>query len=320
MALKTNGALTWENEGAYAERSPQIRSTILARKSTSSYPVLAVDAAGTNLLSHAGTVLLLRTAEAIGLNTALTSGLSRWRTLTAVHDPGKIVADLVVSIAAGGDCLTDAAQLRAQPAVGGKVASDSTVSRLIGVLAADPDRALAAITAATAAARAHAWQLAGDDAPDYAINGEQPLIIDLDATLVTAHSEKENAAPNFKRGFGFHPLLAFVDHGLRGTGEPVAVLLRPGNAGSNTAADHISVVKDALTQLPDSVAGSGRYRVGRKVLIRADGGGGTHEFLDYFACWHLSYSIGFGLTDALAAAVDLAPEAGWIPAIDKRHR
>src|SRR5690606_33622740 len=102
---------------------------------TSSYPVLAVDAAGTNLVSHAGTVLLLRTAEAIGLNTALTGGLSEWRKPTAVHDPGKIVGDLVVSIAAGGDCLADVDQLRAQPAVVGTVASDPTVSRLIGVLA-----------------------------------------------------------------------------------------------------------------------------------------------------------------------------------------
>ncbi len=66
-------------------------------------------------------------------------------------------------------------------------------------------------------------------------------MIDLDATLVTAHSEKEAAAPTYKRGFGFHPLLAYADHGDGGTGEPVAALLRPGNAGSNTAADHMGL-------------------------------------------------------------------------------
>lgn len=110
--------------------------------------------------------------------------------------------------------------------------------------------------------------------------------------------------------------MGFVDHGPAGTGEPVAVLLRPGNAGSNTAADHISVVKQALAQLPDTVTSVGRYRVGRKVLIRADGGGGTHQFLDYLTLRHLSYSIGFGLTDKLAAAVDLVPESAWIAAID----
>ncbi len=69
-------------------------------------------------------------------------------------------------------------------------------------------------------------------APDHGIDAEHPLVIDVDATLVTAHSEKEHAAPTFKHGFGFHPLLAFVDHGATGTGEPVAMLLRPGNAGS----------------------------------------------------------------------------------------
>src|SRR5215213_1211073 len=95
-------------------------------------------------------------------------------------------------------------------------------------------------------------------------------------TLVTAHSEKERAAPTFKRGFGFHPLWAFVDHGPAGTGEPLAVLLRAGNAGSNTACDHIAVMRDALRQLPGHRPGS---RPGRRVLIRADAAGCTHEFL-----------------------------------------
>ncbi|CAI7981062.1 hypothetical protein FRAHR75_980002 [Frankia sp. Hr75.2] len=90
-----------------------------------------------------------------------------------------------------------------------------------------------------------------------------------DATLVTAHSEKEQAKPTFKRGFGFHPLWAFIDHGPDGTGEPAAVLLCRGNAGSNTAADHITVATAALAQLPR------RLRRSRKVLIRTDGGGGT---------------------------------------------
>lgn len=117
------------------------------------------------------------------------------------------------------------------------------------------------------------WKLAGQHPPDAAASAAAPLIIDADATLVTAHSEKEQAAPTFKRGYGFHPLWAFVDHGPGGTGEPLTVLLRPGNAGSNTAADHIELVRKALRQLP-------RYRRGgrprRKVLVRADAAGGTH--------------------------------------------
>ncbi|TCN49158.1 DDE family transposase [Rhodococcus sp. SMB37] len=146
----------------------------------------------------------------------------------------------------------------------------------------------------------------------HAIDERKPLVIDIDATLVTAHSDKASAAPNFKRGYGFHPLCAFVDHGEHGTGEPAAMLLRPENAGSNTAADHITVVQDALTQLPFD---SG-YRVGKKVLVRIDGAGGTHHLIEYLTKRRLSYSVGFGLTGAHAEAIDLVPEQAWTPAYD----
>ena len=106
--------------------------------------------------------------------------------------------------------------------------------------------------------RAAAWEGAGDHGPDHGVDADDPLIIDLDATLVTAHSDKERAAPNFKQGFGFHPLGAWVDHGADGTGEPLAIMLRPKNAGSNTAADHQQVLAQALTQLPFQPGISGR--------------------------------------------------------------
>ena len=139
----------------------------------------------------------------------------------------------------------------------GRVASDPTVSRTIDALAADAPAALRAIDAARAGARARVWALAGAHAPDHQADATAPLVIDIDATLVTAHSEKESAAPTFKRGFGFHPLWTFVDHGPDGSGEPLAVLLRPGNAGSNTAADHITVAGQALAQLPGHRPGAG---------------------------------------------------------------
>lgn len=124
----------------------------------------------------------------------------------ATHDPGKIVADLAISLALGGDCLADAALLRAEPAVYGPVASDPTISRLIGTLAADAPKALKAINTARAQARSRVWRLAGDNAPNHAASVRQPLVIDVDATLVTAHSDKEQAKPTFKKGFGFHPV------------------------------------------------------------------------------------------------------------------
>ena len=138
------------------------------------------------------------------------------------------------------------------------------------------------------------------------------IVIDLDATLVTAHSEKETAAPTYKRGFGFHPLLAFVDHGTDGTGEPVAAVLRPGNAGSNTADDHIAVTRKALAQLPSAHA----TRPGKKVLVRTDGAGASHAFMTWLHTKRVSYSIGFGLTDAMVTALAAAPESAWSVAVD----
>lgn len=155
-----------------------------------------------------------------------------------------------VALAIGGDCAADLALRRAEPGVFGSVASDPTVSRLIAVLAADARKALSAIGSARAHAQARAWKLAGSNAVDHQIGIGNPVIIDLDATLTDAHSEKQHAAPTFKREFGFHSLWSFIDHGPGGTGEPAAAMLRPGNAGSDTAADHKQVLAGALAQLP----------------------------------------------------------------------
>ncbi len=139
-------------------------------------------------MAQAGAITLLRTAEKTGLTAGLSAALSRWRKPLATHDPGKIVLDLAVAVALGGDCLADVALLREEPGVFGSVASDPTVSRLFTTLAADAPTALRAINTARAAARQVAWAHAGAHAPDHDISAEKPLIIDLDATLVTAHS------------------------------------------------------------------------------------------------------------------------------------
>ena len=250
--------------------------------------------------------------EKTGLAAGLSAALAPWRKPLATHDPGKILLDLAVAVALGGDCLADIAVLREEPGVFGPVASDPTVSRLLSTLAADASAALAAINTARAGARRAAWAHAGAHAPDHDISAKDPLIIDVDATLVTAHSEKEHAAPTYKRGFGHHPLGAFVDHGQTGTGEALALQLRPGNAGSNTAADHLTVIAEALAQLPFSTAG----RVGRKVLIRTDGAGGTHDVVTYLTKRALSYSLGFGLTTTMVDKLSLIPDQVWTPAYD----
>lgn len=283
------------------------------KQTTGFYPRPSVDTAKVAAVGQAGGVLLTDTVRAAGLDVGLSAGLARWRRPLATHDPGKVVLDLALSLALGGDCLADVAVLRAEPGVYGLVASDPTVSRTVTALAKDAPAALAAIDQARAAARARVWALAGKDAPDHDVSAADPLVVDIDATLVTSHSDKEHARPTFKRGFGFHPLWAFADHGPAGTGEPLAVALRPGNAGSNTAADHIALTRQALAQLPSHRPGT---RPGRKVLVRVDGAGSTHKFLDWLTGQRLSYSVGFALPDATPDLLALIPEHVWAPAYD----
>jgi hypothetical protein len=277
------------------------------------YPRIQVDTTNSGAVGQAGGVLLTETIAAAGLGPAMSAALSGWRKPLAVHDPAKVVVDLAVTLALGGDCLADIALLRSEPGLYGPVASDATVSRTITALAADAPAVLAAIDTARAAGRARAWKLAGAHAPNHAASARTPLIVDLDATLVGSHSEKEQAAPTYKKGFGFHPLWSFVDHGAAGTGEPLSVQLRPGNAGSNTATDHIAVIKDALAQLPGHRLGR---RTGRKVLIRTDSAGCTHKVLTWMAGQRLSYSVGFPLPHNTSSLLELIPAGMWTAAYD----
>ena len=216
-------------------------------KNSGLYPSVVVKSGDVPAVGLAGARLLTETIRVTSLDASLSKALSSWRGSWAVHDPGKIMADLAVCVALGGRCLSDVALLRCRGEVFGPVASDPTVCRLVGTLA-------------------------GADAPTAGISAAHPLVIDVDATLVNVHSDKEGAAPTFKKGFGYHPLTAWIDHGTgQGGGECAVIMLRPGNAGSNTAADHVEIIRRALDQ-----AGLGP-RPGRRVLVRIDGAGGTKE-------------------------------------------
>ncbi|MFD9865597.1 IS1380 family transposase [Streptomyces alboflavus] len=278
------------------------------KKRIGSYPRVRAEGGGRGVVSQAGAVLLVETVRKSGLDQAISTALAPWRRPRAVHDPGKILLDVALAVALGGDCLSDVGMLRAEPGVFGLVASDPTVSRLIATLAAAGPKALAAIRAARAEARERVWNLAKNAAP----NAAGQVIVDLDGVLVLAHSDKQDATATWKKTFGHHPLMAFVDHGSGGSGEPAAGLLRPGNAGSNTAADHITAARLALAQLPK------KYRRGHQTLIRTDSGGGTHEFVAWLAKrgrW-LSYSVGMTITDAIHQAVLKVPPAAWAMAVE----
>jgi len=244
------------------------------------------------LTSRAGTALLTGLADTLGLTEGLVKGLSV-HSRKVRHEPGRVVRDLAVMLADGGDCLSDLGALRDQGVLFGAVASEATAYRCLERL---DEKMLAQIRAARAAARVRAWGLGG--AP-------RRLILDLDATLVTAHSEKERAAGTYKGGFGFHPLLCCE----AGTGEALAGLLRPGNAGSNTAADHVTVLEAALAQLPEGA-------LNRGTLVRCDSAGATHDFLDAVVARGLAFSVGCDLTERVRAACLAVPEHGWLPALD----
>ena len=276
-------------------------------QNTARRPKITVSADGQGLVSQAGGLLLAETVRVTGLGEGLSGGLARWRAPRAVHDPGKILTDLAMTLAMGGDCLADAAVLRTQPQLAGPVASDPVISRLVAALAAEGPRALRAVRKARAAARERAWALAGDRAPG--ADGDL-IAADIDATIVLAHSEKEKAAPTWKKTFGFHPLAAFADHGAGAGGEPLAILLRAGGAGSNTAAEHVEVTRLALAQLP--------RKLRRRVLIRTDSGGGTHDFVTWLASpgRRLHYTAGMTITEDMHQAILTLPDRIWEPAYD----
>jgi hypothetical protein len=166
--------------------------------STGFYPHIQVDTTNSGAVGQAGGVLLTETIAAAGLGPVMSAALSGWRKPLAVHDPAKVILDLAVTLALGGDCLADIALLRSEPGLYGLVASDATVSRTITALAGDAPAVLAAIDTARAAGRARAWKLAGAHAPNHGASARTPVIVDLDATLVGSHSEKEQAAPTYK--------------------------------------------------------------------------------------------------------------------------
>jgi hypothetical protein len=283
-------------------------------------PPLSVTADGRGVVSHAGSRLLADLADRTTLTGQLSTALAGLRQPRAAHDPGRVLVDLAVAVADGAECISDIAVLADQPALFGQVASDSTVWRLLARLT---DRQLAALAAARAAAREVVWaqraEVTGVVVPPARAAGVAlpGLVVDIDATVVVCHSEKEQAAATFKHTFGYHPILAFLDN----SGEFLAGLLRPGNAGANTATDHIGVLDAALAQIPDA------DRHGTPILVRADGAGCSKAFLAHVRGLReeavmTEFSVGWAVTERERTALGRLPARAWTDAVgaDGRHR
>lgn len=277
-------------------------------------PKVQVSADGSGVVGHAGARLLADLADATGLTAAYSAALRPLRPRGTGHDPGRIATDLAVMLADGGEAIADLAVLRDQGEVFGPVASTPTAWRL---LADTGEAALASLRAARATAREVAWMQAaetGEGIPAARAGARElpGLVLDLDATLITCHSDKEQAAPTYKGGFGFHPLLCF----LANTGEAMSGRLRPGNSGANTAADHIAVLDDALAQIPDA------HRHGTAILVRADSAGSAKAFLAHLRTLRehgldLRFSVGYAITEPVRRAIRTLPEQVWHPALDQ---
>ncbi|UUZ46410.1 IS1380 family transposase [Janibacter limosus] len=282
------------------EGTPQV-------KRTSWSTGLSVTADGVGVVAHAGSVASRLLADRIGLTGALSTAMAR-RGFVPGHDRGRVLVDVAVMLADGGEAISDIDVLRHQSGVLGPVASPPTVWRT-------PDEVTPArlrkIATARARVRRHVWAQLPRGVPASKVAGTDPadvIVLDVDATVVIAHSEKENAAATFKRTFGYHPIGVWCDN----TSEFLAAKLRAGNAGSNTTSDHIEVLTDAIAQVPTA------HR--RKLLIRSDGAGSSHGLLDWLTEQgkvrgrSVEYSIGFSVTEKIREAITLVPTKVWTPA------
>jgi hypothetical protein len=269
---------------------------------------LSVTGRGGGLVSHGGLVWLGRVADAVGLSGGFSgamTGLSRRR-----HDPGRTLLQLVLVLADGGTCVSDLAGLAGGRGVFGPVASVPTAWRSLNRIGPAELRRL---DRAVSAARGVAWR-AGPGA------GEG-FVIDLDATLVTTRADKQDAAPTWKRTYGHHPLLAMD----AARGEVLALMLRPGNAGSNTAEDHVVVLGQAIDALPET-EGAGHHggdapaRVRTEGLVRADAGGASHWLVEECGHRNLRFSVGYWIDGRVRDALLLAQEEDWVPAVEPDGR
>lgn len=287
------------------------------------------------MLAHAGSVLPRLLADRVGLSGGLSRAVSR-AGFTPVHDRGRVLVDAATALCAGASCVTDIEALSRQNALlGGRGVSDSTVVRALDEFATRigasglPTRRLAT---AIGSARAAAWQAIADrhdglpavmvagrpltrPVPDGGGQRCRPVtVLRLDATLIDAASAKDGAAGTYKGGWGFHPLTAWCSN----VGDNLAVLLRPGNAGSFTAADHIRVLDHALAQVPAA------HR--QDVLVTVDGAGASHVLIEHLSALNtvrryptqgrrVEYSIGWPVDERTRRAIDLAPPDAWGPGL-----
>jgi hypothetical protein len=307
VRVRGKALLTWETAVVEAVRIAVKKGT--SKVNGNSTRRVKVEPGGSGVVAHVGLHALGAFADRLGLGDTLSAAMPWQGPGVPVHDRGKVLVQTALTLAGGGECCSDIEHLRLGPGLFGSVPSDTTVAR---TFAAVTPATRAAVAAAVAPVRGEVWSRTA------AATGTGPVILDIDASLIEVHSEnKAHAEPTFKGGYGFHPMLCFAD----ATGEALAGLLRAGNAGANTVADHVTVLDQAISQLPAQIAAGHRERddpdtVARGLVVRADSAGCTEGFLA--AC--RTRNVGFyvtarsnpQVTDAIDDAIGIANV--WLPA------
>ncbi|MBG6182064.1 hypothetical protein IWX62_003292 [Arthrobacter sp. CAN_A1] len=275
-----------------------------------------------SLVSHAGLNVVTSLIDALGFRDLSEDRLSQFVPSGARHRPGTILGSLAVMLAGGGEHVSDLDILRTGSGVFGNVASNATVSRFFERIVANPDVFDYGFATLTRQLRSRVWGAAGDRNPALQATALDPLILDLDATLVTSHSDKEQAVGTYKGGYGFAPFIASVDYGAgNGTGEILAALMRPGNAGANSAQDHITVFAQAIEQLPDDFYDGHGELIGDKVLVRTDSAGASRKFLHYLASLGVQFTVSYPVPITKAHMVAwINDKAHWQPALDQNGK
>jgi hypothetical protein len=266
-----------------------------------------VTADGEGLVSHAGAELLREMSEFTGLSAAWDAALLGTYKALPIHFPGRVLADMAVAIADGADSISDLRALREQPGLFGPVASTPTTWRVLDRVSAAH---LPLLRKGRAMARERAW--AAGAGPDLA--GE--LCLDLDATIVLAHCDKETAEPTWKKTFGFHPLLCFLDRPEIASGEALSGIVRPGGAGSNTAKDHVEVLRLAIGSLPEEARPKKDDPTSPSYVVRCDAAGATHDFAGACREEGVAFSFGFPITQEVRDAIEELEDDEWWEAIE----
>ncbi|MDO5745996.1 MAG: IS1380 family transposase [Micrococcaceae bacterium] len=283
------------------------------------FPSVPVSLSGQLLVSHAGLNVLSSFVDATGFGALCEDRFSQFVPERAVHRPGRILGSLAVMLAGGGEHVSDLDVLRNSPGLFGQVPSNATVSRFVERAADQPEAFDHGFTTLSRRLRSRIWEAAGTRNPAALATRLDPLMIDIDATLVAVHSEKEHSAGTYKGGYGFAPMVASIDYGKEnGTGEILAAMLRPGNKTANNANDHITVLAEALAQLPDTLHDEHGNLDTERILVRTDSAGASREFLHHLHSLGLQFSTSFALPVPNERFIHwINDKEHWEPALDQ---